>query len=100
MTTAPNATAARTRDTPLYAETIARHGRPRIGLLDYRFLDQDASQQANRHATFHPQTDYDSLSCVEVDGVLVFAYLAHEARAVKASVYLDSAANRLLRPGS
>ncbi|MFE3166721.1 hypothetical protein [Streptomyces sp. NPDC059224] len=82
----------------LYAEDIARCGRTRIVPLDYRFPDEDASEQANRDATFHPQTDLNDLPCVEVDGVLVFAYLDHEASAVRISVHLDSAEDRLVRP--
>ncbi|GAB3977369.1 hypothetical protein GCM10029978_066890 [Actinoallomurus acanthiterrae] len=71
--------------------------RTRIVPLDYRFPDEDASEQANRDTTFHPQTD-DALPSVEVDGVLVFAYLDHEAGAVRVSVHLDSAEDRLVRP--
>lgn len=82
----------------LYAEEIKRRGRTRIVPLDYRFPGEDASEQANRHATFHPQTDDNDLPCVEVDGVLVFAYLDHEAGAVRVSVHLDSAEDRLVRP--
>ncbi|WP_037684702.1 hypothetical protein [Streptomyces aureocirculatus] len=82
----------------LYAEDIARRGRTRIVPLDYRFLDEDASEQANRDATFHPQTDDNDPPYVQVDGVLVFVYLDHEAGAVRVSVHLDSAADRLVRP--
>ncbi|MFB7918941.1 hypothetical protein [Streptomyces sp. NPDC056061] len=84
----------------LYAEDIARRGRTRIVPLDYRFPDEDASEQANRDVTFHPQTDDNDLPCVEVDGVLVFAYLDHETGAVRVSVHLDSAEDRLVRPDS
>ncbi|MGW0881304.1 hypothetical protein [Streptomyces sp. NPDC002671] len=82
----------------LYAQDIARRGRTRIVPLDYRFPDEEASEQANRGAIFHPQTDDNDLPCVEVDGVLVFAYLDHEAGAVRVSVHLDSAEDRLVRP--
>ncbi len=82
----------------LYAEELTRRGRTRIVPLDYRFPDEDASEQANRDATFHPQTDDNDLPCVEVDGVLVFAHLDHEARAVRVSVLYDSAEDRLVRP--
>ncbi|MEU7318339.1 hypothetical protein [Streptomyces sp. NPDC007083] len=82
----------------LYAEDIARRSRTRIVPLDYRFPDKDASEQANRDATFHPQTDDNDLPCVEVDGVLVFAYLDHGAGVVRVSVHLDSAEDRLVRP--
>ncbi|MFG3403770.1 hypothetical protein [Streptomyces sp. NPDC048142] len=82
----------------LYAEDIARRGRTRIVPFDYHFPNEGASEQANRDATFHPQTDDNDLPCVEVDGVLVFAYLDHEAGAVRVSVHLDSAEDRLVRP--
>lgn len=82
----------------LYAEDIARRGRTRIVPLDYRFPDEDACEQANRGATFHPQTDDNDLPCGEVDGVLVFAYLDHDAGAVRVSVHLESAEDRLVRP--
>ena len=82
----------------LYAQDIARHGRTRIVPLDYRFPDEDVSEQANRDATFHPQADDNDLPCIEVDGVLVFAYLDHEAGAVRVSVHLDTAEDRLVRP--
>nr|WP_239085447.1 hypothetical protein [Streptomyces halstedii] len=82
----------------LYAEDIAKRGRTRIVPLDYRFPDEDASEQANRGATFHPQTDDNDLPWVEVDGVLVFAYLDTDAGAVRVSVHLDSAEDRLVRP--
>lgn len=81
----------------LYAEDIAKRGRTRIVPLDFRFPDEDASEQANRDAIFHPQTDDNDLPYVEVDGVLVFAYLDHEAGAVRISVHLDSAEDRLVR---
>ncbi|MFI1169626.1 hypothetical protein ACH4UM_40310 [Streptomyces sp. NPDC020801] len=57
----------------LYAEDIAKRGRTRIVPLGFRFPDEGANEQANRDATFHPQTDDNDLPCVEVDGVLVFA---------------------------
>jgi hypothetical protein len=82
----------------LYAEDIAKRGRTRIVPLDYRFPDEDASEQANRDVVFHPQTDDNDLPCVEVDGVLVFAYLDHDAGAVRVSVHLDTAEDRLVRP--
>ncbi|WP_331733220.1 hypothetical protein OG948_60425 (plasmid) [Embleya sp. NBC_00888] len=82
----------------LHPEKIIGRGRTRIVALDHRFPDEDACEQANRDAIFHPQTDADGLPCVEIDGVLVFAYLDHEAGAVRVSVHLDSAQDRLLRP--
>ncbi|MFD7661265.1 hypothetical protein [Streptomyces sp. NPDC059788] len=82
----------------LYAEDITKRGRTRIVPLDYRFPDEGASEQANRDAIFHPQTDDNDLPCLEIDGVLVFAYLDYEAGAVRVSVHGDSAEDRLVRP--
>ncbi|MEU6548620.1 hypothetical protein [Streptomyces sp. NPDC046859] len=79
----------------VYAAEITRRGRTRIVPLDYHFPAREESEQANRDATFHPQTEDNDLPCVEVDGVLVFTYLDHEARAVRVSVHLDSAEDRL-----
>ncbi|MDX3020108.1 hypothetical protein [Streptomyces acidiscabies] len=82
----------------LYVEDITQHGRTRIVPLDFRFPDKDASEQANRDATFHPQTDDNDLPCVEVYGVLVFVHLDHEAGAVRVAVDRDSGQDRLVRP--
>ncbi|MEU7156045.1 hypothetical protein AB0A98_06320 [Streptomyces chrestomyceticus] len=82
----------------LYAEDIAKHGRTRIVPLDFRFPNENASEQANRDATFHPQTDENDLPCMEIDGVLVFAYLNHESGVVEVSVHLECAEGRLVRP--
>ncbi|BBC28721.1 hypothetical protein SGFS_000120 [Streptomyces graminofaciens] len=82
----------------LYCATISGSGRARVVPLDFRFPEADACEQANRDATFHPQTDANDLPCTEVDGVLVFVYLDHELGAVGVSIHLDSAAERLVRP--
>jgi hypothetical protein len=82
----------------VYAEDIARRGRTRIVPLDYRFPDENASEQANLEAVFNPQTDSNDLPCTEIDGVLVFTYLDHQAGALQVSIYLDTAADRLVRP--
>ncbi|MFE7114999.1 hypothetical protein ACFU99_06180 [Streptomyces sp. NPDC057654] len=82
----------------IYTEEITRRGRTRIVPLDYRFPNADTCEKANRNATFHPQTDNNDLPCVEVEGVLVFAYLDQEADAVRVSVHLDSAEDQLVRP--
>ncbi|WP_053811053.1 MULTISPECIES: hypothetical protein [Streptomyces] len=82
----------------LYAEEITRRDRTLIVPLDYRFPDEDESEQVNRDATFHPQTDDNDLPCVDVHGVLVFSYLDHGAGVVRVSVHLDSAEDRLVRP--
>ncbi|MFF4482951.1 hypothetical protein ACFY1A_38920 [Streptomyces sp. NPDC001520] len=77
---------------------VIRRGRTRIVPLGYRFPDEDACEQANRDAAFHPQTNDDTLPCTKVDGVLVFSYLDYEAGAVRVSVHLGSAEDRLVRP--
>lgn len=82
----------------LHEEEIIGRGRTRIVPLDHRFPDEDACERANRDAVFHPRIDAAGLPCVEIDGVLVFVYLDHEAGAVRVSVHLDSAQDRLLRP--
>ncbi|WP_143658325.1 hypothetical protein [Embleya scabrispora] len=81
----------------LHEEEITGRGRTRIVPLDHRFPDAAACERANRDAVFHPRNDEDGLPCVEIDGVLVFAYLDHEAGVVRVSVHLDSAQDRLLR---
>ncbi|MFE9976232.1 hypothetical protein ACFYRD_37380 [Streptomyces hirsutus] len=82
----------------LYPATISGSGRARVVPLDFRFPKADACDQANRDATFHPQTDANDLPCIEVDGVLVFVYLDHELGAVRVSIHLDTAPDRLVRP--
>ena len=44
----------------------------------------------NRAAVFYPRIDEDGLPCIEVGGVLVFAYLDPDPLAVRISVHLDS----------
>ncbi|MFE5189919.1 hypothetical protein [Streptomyces sp. NPDC056628] len=82
----------------IYVEEITRRGRTRMVPLDYRFPEREESEQANRDATFHRQTEDNELPCVEVDGVPVFTYLDHKTSAVRVSVHLDSAEDRLVRP--
>jgi hypothetical protein len=65
-------------------------------VLGYQFPDAAACTQANRAAVFHPGTR--GLPCLEIDGILVFAYLDHQAGTVRVTIHLDSAAQRLVRP--
>lgn len=44
----------------------------------------------NRAAVFHPETGEDTRPCVEVAGVLVFAYV-DQSGIVRVSVHLDTA---------
>ncbi|MFM9499754.1 hypothetical protein ACKI1Q_39970 [Streptomyces galilaeus] len=80
----------------LYAARINGAGRTRVVPLDFRFPEADACERANRGAVFHPGT-LGGLPCMEVDGVLVFTYLDHELGAVRVSIHLDSAPDRLVR---
>jgi hypothetical protein len=65
---------------------------------EYRFPDGKRCKQANLDTVFHPQTDDDELPCIEVGGVLVYAYLDPDSGTVRVSVDLDTAADRLVRP--
>ncbi|MER6273905.1 hypothetical protein [Streptomyces sp900105755] len=58
----------------LYADTISGRGRPRIVPLAFQFPDALDCERANRAAVFHAGT-HGGLPCLEVDGILVFAYL-------------------------
>ncbi|MGW2612718.1 hypothetical protein ACWC4A_52020 [Streptomyces mirabilis] len=81
----------------LYAAAISGPGRARVVPLDFRFPLADACERANRAAVFHPGI-HGGLPCVEIDGVLVFAYLDHELGAVQVSIHLDRAPDWLMRP--
>lgn len=82
----------------LYADTINRRGRTRIVPLDYRFPGADECDRANDAAVFHPRADGEGLPCIEIDGLLVFAYLDATLGAVRVSAHLGTAAARLVRP--
>ncbi|PWI04915.1 hypothetical protein DIZ27_42455 [Streptomyces sp. NWU339] len=81
----------------LYADTISGKGRTRIVPLNFQFPDAGACERANHGAVFNAGI-HGGLPCLEVDGVLVFAYLDHEVGAVRVSVHLDSAPDHLVRP--
>ncbi|MEU0949857.1 hypothetical protein ABZ379_45455 [Streptomyces canus] len=80
----------------LYADDISRHVRaPRNVSLS----DAEACAQANSAAVFHAQQgpDDEGLPCIEIAGILVFAYLDADHRAVRVSVHLDTADEQLLQ---
>ncbi|MGW6274689.1 hypothetical protein [Streptomyces sp. NPDC055060] len=61
--------------------------------------DAEACAEANSSAVFHPQEhpDDDGLPCIELAGILVFAYLDADLRAVRISVHLDTTHEKLAR---
>jgi hypothetical protein len=62
-----------------------------------QFPDAADCERANRAAVFHAGI-HGGIPCLEVDGVLVFAYLDAQVGAVRVSVHLDSAPDHLVRP--
>ncbi|MEU0047278.1 hypothetical protein [Streptomyces werraensis] len=78
----------------LYAEDIARYAHTPRSLS---LADDEACAEANSAAVFHPMTgpDDEGLPCIELAGILVFAYLDADMRAVRVSVHLDTADERL-----
>ncbi|CAL9676296.1 hypothetical protein SUDANB176_07798 (plasmid) [Streptomyces sp. enrichment culture] len=85
-------------DYTLSAEDIARctHTPPRCLSL----TDDRSCAEANSAAVFHPMTgpDDEGLPCIELAGILVFAYLDPDMRAVRVSVHLDTTDQQLVRP--
>jgi len=69
--------------------------------LDIRLSDADTCAAANRAAVFHamegPGDADEGLPCVEIAGVLVFAYLDADREAVRVSVDLETADEQLVR---
>ena len=84
-------------DHTLYAEDIARYVHTPRSLS---LADDAACAQANSAAVFHPMAhpDDEGLPCIELAGILVFAYLDTDMRAVRVSVHLDTADQQLVRP--
>ncbi|MFF7987836.1 hypothetical protein ACFZDK_53925 [Streptomyces sp. NPDC007901] len=80
----------------LGAAAISRRGRPRIVPFVFQFPDAAACERASHAAVFHPAI-HGAPPCLEVDGVLVFAYLDPQVGAVRVSVHLDSAPDHLVR---
>lgn len=80
----------------LYLADIARHVRAPLSLS---LSDDQACAAANSSALFHPMDgpEDEGLPCIEIAGVLVFAYLDAERRAVRVSVHLDTTDEQLVR---
>jgi hypothetical protein len=80
----------------LYPADISRHLRAPFSLS---LSDTEACAQANSSAVFHPQAhpDDEGLPCIEIAGILVFAYLDADRGAVRVSVHLDTTDEQLLR---
>lgn len=82
-------------DYTLRAYDVLRHGHPTRSLS---LSDGQACAKANSTAVFHSMEGPDeSLPCIEIAGVLVFAYLDAATRAVRVSVHLDTADEQLLQ---
>ncbi|MGW0648457.1 hypothetical protein ACWD4T_06585 [Streptomyces umbrinus] len=83
----------------LYPASISRCVRtPRSLSLS----DDEACAEANSTAVFHPMEnpDDEGLPCIEIAGILVFAYLDHELGAVRVSIHLDTTDEQLVRADS
>jgi hypothetical protein len=80
----------------LYAADISRCVRtpPVLSLSD-----AEDCAEANSAALFHPQEgpDDEGLPCIEIAGILVFAYLDADRKAVRVSVHLDTTDEQLVR---
>ncbi|MFF8632451.1 hypothetical protein [Streptomyces werraensis] len=83
-------------DYTLRAYDVLRHGDAPHSLS---LTDSQACAEANSAAVFHPMEgpDDESLPCIEIAGVLVFAYLDADTRAVRVSVHLDTTDEQLLQ---
>ncbi|WP_455362339.1 hypothetical protein [Streptomyces sp. SYSU K21746] len=86
-------------DYSLYADDIGRYARTTPAPHDFRFPCEEVCAEVNSADVFHPQVgpDGEGLPCVEVAGVLVFAYLDASMQAVRVSVHLDTTDERLIR---
>ncbi|TLS45783.1 hypothetical protein FE633_13575 [Streptomyces montanus] len=83
----------------LYAADISRCVRtPRSLSLS----DAEDCAEANSTAVFHPMEgpDDEGLPCIEIAGILVFAYLDADRGAVRVSVHLDTTDEQLIRADS
>lgn len=81
----------------LYTDDISRHIRTPSPL---DLTDPEDCARANSEAVFHPMAgpDDEGLPCLELAGILVFAYLDPDMRAIRVSVHLDTTHEQLLRP--
>ncbi|MEV5400799.1 hypothetical protein AB0N26_32430 [Streptomyces cellulosae] len=68
----------------------------------FRFPDEDVCAKVNSAAVFHPMAGPgdEGLPCIEIAGVLVFAYLDADIQAVRVSVHLDTTDELLVQPGT
>ncbi|WP_051828570.1 hypothetical protein [Streptomyces bicolor] len=80
----------------LYAADISRHIRAPLSLS---LSDAEACAEANSSAVFHPQEnpDDEGLPCIQLAGILVFAYLDADRGAIRVSVHLDTTYEQLVR---
>jgi hypothetical protein len=85
----------------LYADDIGRLARTLPAPDGFRFPDEDTCAAVNSAAVFHPKAgpDDEGLPCIEIAGILVFAYLDTDIQAVRVSVHLDTPDDLLLQPG-
>ncbi|MFI6340745.1 hypothetical protein [Streptomyces sp. NPDC050535] len=83
----------------LYSDDIGRLASTMPAPDGFRFPDEEFCAQANSAAVFHPMTGPadEGLPCIEIGGVLVFAYLDPEMQAVRVSVHLDTTIEDLVR---
>ncbi|WP_280428295.1 hypothetical protein [Nocardia brasiliensis] len=61
-------------------------------------ISRDEIAEFNRTAVFHPESGDDTHPCLEVAGVLVFAYVDQDG-IVRVSVHLDSAEPAVIDSG-
>lgn len=83
----------------LYPQDIGRLVRTLAAPSGFRFPDEEVCAEVNSSALFHPMAgpDDEGLPCIEVAGVLVFAYLDADMQAVRVSVHLDTTDEPLIR---
>ncbi|WP_424892354.1 hypothetical protein [Streptomyces sp. XH2] len=94
----PSGTALPDEGYDLVAEDVIRPRRAHIVPLAYAFPEAAEAAALNRAAVLHPADD-DGPPCIEVAGVLTFAYLDPEDGTVRVSVHLDDAdEEHIVRP--
>ncbi|MGW5657204.1 hypothetical protein [Streptomyces humi] len=88
-------------DYSLYGEDIGRLVRTPSTPARFLFPGEGVCAEANSAAVFHAPAGPggEGLPCMEVAGVLVFAYLDASMQAVRVSVHLDTADELVLQPG-
>ncbi|MFF4531509.1 hypothetical protein ACFY1P_19845 [Streptomyces sp. NPDC001407] len=94
----PSGTAMPDEGYDLVAEDVIRPQRGRIVPVHFAFPEGAEAAALNRAAVFHP-ADNDGPQCMEVVGVLTFAYLDPEDGVLRISVHLDGAdPEHIVRP--